>query len=133
MYADKMTDAMENTIGETNRRRAKQVAYNTAHGIEPVSIIKAVHDLTERLTQSAAVAESKAEYKAGSSVSGIPQKELKRVIIEIEKQMKESAKNLEFEQAAVLRDQLYELRNLLADESNLPPWQRARLLSGEEE
>ena len=133
MYADKMTDAMENTIGETNRRRAKQVAYNTAHGIEPVSIIKAVHDLTERLTQSAAVAESKAEYKAGSSVSGIPQKELKRVIIEIEQQMKESAKNLEFEQAAVLRDQLYELRNLLADESNLPPWQRARLLSGEEE
>jgi excinuclease ABC subunit B len=133
MYADKMTDAMENTIGETNRRRAKQVAYNTAHGIEPVSIIKAVHDLTERLTQSAAIAESKAEYKAGSGVSGIPQKELKRVIIEIEQQMKESAKNLEFEQAAVLRDQLYELRNLLADESNLPPWQRARLLSGEEE
>ncbi|MDR3578289.1 MAG: excinuclease ABC subunit UvrB [Anaerolineaceae bacterium] len=132
MYADRMTDSMEKAIGETNRRRTKQIAYNKAHGIEPVSIIKAVYDLTERLTQQAVVAESKAEYKAGSGVKGIPQKELKRIISEIEVQMKESAKNLEFEQAAVLRDQLYELRNLLADDSNLPPWQRARLLAGEE-
>jgi excinuclease ABC subunit B len=132
MYADRMTDSMEKAIGETSRRRTKQVNYNKAHGIEPVSIIKAVHDLTERLTQSAFVAEPRAEYKAGDGVRSIPQKELKRVISEIEQQMKESAKNLEFEQAAVLRDQLYELRNLLADESNLPPWQKARLLAGEE-
>jgi excinuclease ABC subunit B len=132
MYADKMTEAMEKAIGETNRRRAKQIAYNKAHGIEPVSIIKAVHDLTERLTGSAVVAESRAEYKANGGVKGIPQKELKRVISEIQQQMKEAAKNLEFEKAAVLRDQLYELRTLLADESNLPPWQKARLLAGEE-
>jgi len=132
MYADRITESMEKAIGETNRRRTKQIAYNKAHGIEPVSIIKAVHDLTERLTQSAFVAESKAEYKVAGGVKGIPQKELKRIISEIQQEMKEAAKNLEFEQAAVLRDQLYELRNLLADESNLPPWQKARLLAGEE-
>jgi excinuclease ABC subunit B len=54
------------------------------------------------------------------------------VISELEKQMKEAARNLEFEKAALLRDQIFELRSVLADESSLPPWKRIRMLSGEE-
>jgi excinuclease ABC subunit B len=130
MYADKMTDSMKRAIDETNRRRAKQIAYNQAHGIYPVSIFKAVHDLTDQLSIKA-VAEPKADYHAGG-YSSMPKNELQRVIAELEKQMKESARNLEYEKAAVLRDQIYELRSILAEECNLPPWQKIRLLSGEE-
>jgi excinuclease ABC subunit B len=131
MYADKVTDAMRAAIDETNRRRAKQHAYNLEHGIQPASIIKAIHDLTERLSPAHAMAEAAGEYKAGSGFESMPKKEIQRLINELEKEMKEAARNLEFERAAVLRDQVYELRGVLAEESNLPPWQRARLLSGE--
>ncbi|KPL82511.1 excinuclease ABC subunit B [Thermanaerothrix daxensis] len=132
MYADHITDAMRQAIDETNRRRAKQMAYNQAHGIEPVSIVKAVHDLTERLS-AAAVAEGRAEYSAGRAAARTASaRELKHLITELEQQMRAAAKNLEFEKAAALRDQIFELRALLAEESNLPPWQKARLLAGEE-
>jgi excinuclease ABC subunit B len=130
MYADVITDSMRRAIDETNRRRAKQVAYNQAHGIEPVSIIKAVRDLTDQLTVHA-VAEPKAEYRARGA-SGLPKTEMQRLIAELEKQMKEAAQNLEFEKAAVLRDQIFELRGILAEEQNLTPWERVRLLSGDE-
>jgi excinuclease ABC subunit B len=133
MYADKMTDSMKFAIDETNRRRAKQTAYNQEHGIEPVGIVKAIHDLTERISAPAGVAEERGEYHTGDkkSPAPIPPNELKRLLHELEQQMKEAAKNLEFEKAAILRDQIYELRNVLADQSNMPPWQKARLLSGE--
>ena len=131
MYADVITDSMRRAIDETNRRRAKQVAYNQEHGIEPISIVKAVRDLTDQLSVKA-VAEPQAEYRVRGT-AGLPKSELKRVIAELEKQMKEAARNLEFEKAAVLRDEVYELRNVLAEESNLPPWEKVRLLSGEEE
>ena len=131
MYADKITDSMKRAIDETNRRRDKQRAYNEAHGIEPVSIFKAVRDLTDQLTMKA-VAEPKADYRV-SGASGMPKSELQRLIAELEKQMKEAARNLEFEQAAIIRDQVYDLRAIFAEESNLPPWQKIRLLSGEEE
>jgi excinuclease ABC subunit B len=131
MYADQMTDAMRMAIDETNRRRSKQDAYNKKHGIEPVTIIKEVYDLTARLTGGArAMADEKAEYAAGGR-KALPVNELKRVIEELENQMKQAARDLEFERAAVLRDQIYELRALLAEESNLPPWQKARLMAGE--
>jgi len=133
MYADKMTDAMTHAIDETNRRRAKQQAYNEAHGIEPVTIIKAVHDITEQLSYTpSAVAEKRGKYSTGSKKTpAIPESEIKRLIAEMEIQMRDAAKNLEFEQAAVFRDQILDLRNLLADESNLPPWQKAKLMAGE--
>ena len=131
MYADKITDSMRRALDETNRRRAKQVAYNQEHGIEPVSVVKAVRDLTDQLAMKA-VAEPHAEYRVRGT-SGLPQSEIKRVVAELEKQMKEAAKNLEFEKAAVLRDEIYELRAVLAAESNAPPWERARLLAGEED
>jgi excinuclease ABC subunit B len=130
MYADIVTDSMHRAIDETNRRRAKQVAYNQAHGIEPVSIIKAVRDLTDQLSVRA-VAETKAEYRARGT-SGLPKTEMQRLIAELEKQMKEAAQNLEFEKAAVLRDQIFELRGILAEESNLSPWEKIRLLAGDE-
>ena len=129
MYADKMTDSMKRAIDETNRRRAKQVKYNTEHGITPISISKAIHDLTEELTAKA-VGEEKGEYKTKGD---IPRNELKQIVHEMEKQMKEAAKNLEFERAAALRDELYELKNLLAEDESLKPWERIKLLSGEEE
>ncbi len=130
MYADNRTNSMERAIGETNRRRAKQVAYNEEHGIQPVGIFKAVRDLTDQLSVKA-VSESRAEYRV-KGASGLPKSDIERVISELEKQMKEAAKSLEFEKAAVLRDQIFELRSILAEESNLPPWKRIRILSGEE-
>jgi excinuclease ABC subunit B len=131
MYADKITDSMKRAIDETNRRRAKQVAYNLEHGIEPVSIVKAVRDLTDQLSVHA-VAEERAEYNVRSAAK-MPKSELQRLIAELEKKMKEAAKNLEFEKAAMLRDQVFELRGILAEESGLPPWKKVKLLAGEEE
>jgi excinuclease ABC subunit B len=132
MYADQYTDAMRAAIDETNRRRAKQVKYNQDHGIEPYTIVKAVHDLTEHLsTPAGMVAERRAGYLKGSKPDKIALNEIKRLITELESQMKQAAKDLAFEQAAVLRDQIIDLRNLLAEESNLPPWQKARLMAGE--
>jgi excinuclease ABC subunit B len=131
MYADKITDSMRRAIDETNRRRAKQIAFNEEHGIQPVSIVKEIHDLTEQLSMKA-VAEPQGEYHVGGA-SGLPKGELQKLIAELEKQMKQAAKDLEFEKAAVLRDQIYELRNILVEESNLKPWERVRLLSGEDE
>jgi len=131
MYADHVTDSMRRAIDETNRRRAKQVAYNEAHNIQPVSIFKAVRDLTDQLSVKV-VAEPKAGYRVKGEL-GMPKNELQRLIGELEKQMKEAARNLEFEKAAALRDEIYELRGILAEESNLPPWQKVRLLSGEEQ
>ena len=131
MYADKVTDAMKQAIDETNRRRAKQAAYNEKHGIEPASVIKGIHDITERLSASHALAEGAGEYKTSAEALTLPKRDLQRLIAEMEKEMKQAAKDLEFERAAALRDQIYELRGLLAEDSKLPPWERARLLSGE--
>ena len=131
MYADRMTDSMKFAIEETNRRRAKQVKYNEENGIVPVSIHKAIHDLTEEMS-SKAVAEMRGEYKA-KSVMDMPRNEIQKIIHEMEKQMKEAAKNLEFERAAALRDEMYELKTLLAEDEKLKPWERIKLLMGEEE
>jgi excinuclease ABC subunit B len=131
MYADRMTDSMKRAIDETNRRRAKQVKYNEENGIIPFSIHKAIHDLTEEVSLKG-VAEAKGEYRV-KSVGGLPRNELRQIVAELEKQMKEAAKNLEFEKAAAYRDELYELKSLLAEDESLKPWERIKLLSGEDE
>jgi excinuclease ABC subunit B len=130
MYADRITDSMKRAIDETNRRRQKQIEHNAEHGIQPVGIYKEVRDLTDQLTIKA-VAETHAEYRV-KGTAGLPKSDIQRIIAELEKQMKEAAKNLEFEKAAVMRDQIFELRSILAEEASLPPWEKIRLLSGEE-
>lgn len=130
MYADRVTDSMRRAIDETNRRRAKQEAYNEEHGIQPVGIYKAVRDLTDQLS-SKVVTEQRGEYLV-KGTAGLPKSELQKVISELEAQMKDAARNLEFEKAALLRDQIFELRSVLAEESNLPPWKKIHLLSGGE-
>jgi excinuclease ABC subunit B len=113
MYADVMTDSMRRAIGETERRRRIQEEYNETHGIEPEGIRKAVRDITDRVRQ---VAEEKPEYLTGD----IPKEEIARLIKDFEKQMKDAAKNLEFEKAALLRDRVVELRReLVGDEEGL--------------
>jgi excinuclease ABC subunit B len=130
MYADRMTDSMKFAIEETNRRRAKQVKYNEENGIVPISIHKAIRDLTAEFSAKA-VGEMQGEYKV-KDASGMPRGELRKIIDEMEKQMKEAAKNLEFEKAAALRDEIYELKALLAEDEKLKPWERIKLLAGEE-
>ena len=133
MYADRMTDSMKYAIEETNRRRAKQIKYNTEHGITPVSIHKAIRDITDSLSAEAresalAIGEERGKYRTGKA----DRRELEKIVAELEKQMKEAAKNLEFERAAALRDEMYELRNILADDEKLKPWERIKLVAGEE-
>jgi len=131
MYADRITDSMKRAIDETSRRRAKQVRFNQEHGIVPVSIHKAIRDLTDQMSPKA-VSEMKGEYKTGKHKDVTSRIELQRVIAEMEKQMKEAAKNLEFERAAALRDEMYELKSILANDENLKPWERLKLLIGDE-
>ncbi len=131
MYADSMTDSMQKAVDETTRRRNKQIEHNQAHGIEPASIVKGVYDISERLHASSEVAEGRSGLKNNGD-SGIPKIEIMRLMKEIGNQMKAAAKELQFERAAALRDQLYELRSILADDPKLPPWKKARILSGEE-
>lgn len=126
MYADTVTEAMRGAIDETNRRRAKQVAYNEAHGIQPASIIKAVRDLTDRVRATAT------ELESPGTAADLPADELRRMIAELEKQMKRAARDLEFEKAAMLRDQIFELREALmfqqTGRTDLPIWEQDRLL-----
>jgi excinuclease ABC subunit B len=123
MYADKITEAMQRALDETDRRRQKQVAYNQAHGIVPESIVKEVYDLTDRVRVTA---EERAEYKVGQM---LPKDELSRLIKELEKQMKQAAEALELEKAALLRDQIFELRHTLAETEDVPEWERVRRMA----
>jgi len=119
MYADSITKSMRRAIDETDRRRKTQVEYNEDHGIEPRSIVKQIKDLTDQVR---AVAEERAEYVVARD---LPQEEVSHLIDQLEKQMKTAATELEFEKAAMLRDQIYELRQTLQD-SDVPEWERLR-------
>jgi excinuclease ABC subunit B len=111
MYADNITESMRTAIDETARRRTIQTEYNANHGIEPVGIQKAIRDITDHVRK---VAEEKATY----SVDGnLPKDDLMRMIVELEKQMKSAAKALEFEKAAMLRDQVIEMRKALVSDT----------------
>jgi len=130
MYADRVTDSMKRALDETNRRRAKQQKYNEDNGIMPISIHKEIHQLTEMMSAKA-IGEEKAQYK--TAADGMPRGELRKIVDEVEKQMKEAAKNLEFERAAAFRDELYDLKTLLAEDESLKPWERIKLMTGEED
>jgi excinuclease ABC subunit B len=109
MYADTMTDSMKRAIDETYRRRRIQLAYNEEHGITPQGIRKAIRDINDHVRK---VAEAKAEYE--TAASGLPRDEVMRLVLDLEGQMKTAAKNLEFEKAALIRDQVIQLRRELA-------------------
>jgi excinuclease ABC subunit B len=120
MYADTMTDSMKQAIDETNRRRKIQADYNKAHGIEPRGIVKQVKDLTDRVR---AAAEARGEYKTAAPLE-IPKSEAHRLLTDLEKQMKEAAGKWEFEKAALLRDQILELRAMLDSQDTRPEWKK---------
>ncbi len=109
MYADTVTDSMKRAIDETYRRRRLQMEYNEKHGITPVGIRKAIKDISNRVK---AVAEAAASYEAAGTP--MPKDDILRLIKDLEGQMKQAAKNLEFEKAALLRDQIIELRREIA-------------------
>lgn len=111
MYADEVTDSMRRAINETNRRRKLQMDYNREHGIEPQTIRKAITDIIQT-----AVAESGKLYKtrqAGDVVQKIPRKELEALIRALEDEMRSAAEKLDFETAALLRDEIFDLRKEL--------------------
>jgi len=113
MYADKITKSMKYAIDETNRRREKQDAYNKAHGIEPQSILKEIREMVaaaETEKPAMALAESAGEYVINAPM---PLDELTHTIAEMEKQMKAAAKELAFEKAALLRDEIITLKKQL--------------------
>lgn len=110
MYADVMTDSMKKAIQETERRRSIQEAYNKEHGITPTTIKKAVRDL---ITVSKAVAET--EVKLKKDPESMSRKELMKLIAQVEKQMRAAAADLNFEQAAELRDKMLELKKNLQE------------------
>ena len=115
LYADRVTDSMARAIGETERRRARQIAFNEAHGITPRSIVKQVRDLidgvySEKAGKDAERLEQEALQRA--KAEDMSEKDMAREIKRLEKQMLEHARNLEFEQAARVRDQLTRLKDL---------------------
>ena len=110
MYADRVTESMRVAIDETNRRRAVQTRYNTDHGIEPATIIKGIHDINDRLR---AVAENTVMYgseRRGRDLAAADKAEVERLVAKMEAEMKSAAKQLEFERAAALRDEIQQIR-----------------------
>ena len=110
MYADRVTDSMKRAIDETERRREIQRMYNRENGITPQSIQKTIHDITERVR---AIAETAETYTVDSS--DMPKDDITRLIKDLESQMKTAARSLEFEKAALLRDQITDLRKVLVE------------------
>lgn len=107
MYADKITDSMQYAIDETNRRREIQSAYNEEHGITPKTIIKEVRDVI----RATVVPDANEEYESASEkMTALPKEEREKVLQRIENEMKEAAKELDFERATELRDILFELQ-----------------------
>jgi excinuclease ABC subunit B len=110
LYADRMTDSMKLAIGETDRRRARQVEHNLAHGITPRSVIKQVRDMIDGAVSDKSAKDDLKNARAAAEVEAMSEKDLGKRIKLLEKQMLEHARNLEFEKAARVRDQLALLR-----------------------
>ncbi len=121
MYADRVTESMQAAIDETNRRREVQVAYNLEHGIEATTIVKEIHDINQRLR---AVAETSEVYAVGAAAGRYGPRDLaaqsvaqiEKLVAKMETDMRAAAKNLEFERAAVLRDEVQQIRLRVLEE-----------------
>ena len=109
MYADRVTESMQVALDETDRRRTIQVAYNVEHGIEPTTIVKGIHDINQRLR---AVAESTQVYTSekGGELTEADRRKVEALVARMEAEMKAAAKQLEFERAAALRDEIQQIR-----------------------
>ena len=112
LYADKMTESMKRAIGETERRRTKQVAFNLANGITPRGVVKGIRDLIDGVYSEKSDKESMRLELEQARVEDMSERDVAKEIKRIEKQMLEYARNLEFEAAATARDQLNRLRAL---------------------
>ena len=122
LYADKMTDSMRQAMEETERRRIKQLAFNQEQGITPRGVVKRIKDIIDGVYNAD---DARAELKAAQDrahYEDMPEKEVAKEIKRLEKQMLEAAKNLEFEKAARLRDQLSHLKEQVFGASAAPEW-----------
>ena len=126
LYADRITDSMQKAIDETDRRREKQVAFNTEHGITPVGVTKSVADIMDAApppgkkgkgkSRGRKVAEDKAGY-AADDWQALSATELVKRVGKVEDQMFKAAKDLNFEEAARLRDLLHQMKNKMIENS----------------
>ena len=114
LYADKMTDSMRKALEETDRRRAKQVAYNEKHNITPVTVLKKVGDMIKRDEEDAHSGSAKAKAKHAKS---LPKGNPEQALASLRTRMLEAAANLEFETAARLRDDMLVLEKHIAKQS----------------
>jgi excinuclease ABC subunit B len=113
LYADTVTQSMQAAIGETERRRAKQVLYNEKMGITPIGVQKRIKDIIEGVYDADEGRRQQNAAKAKEKYEAMPGKDLERELKALEKQMLDAAKNLEFEKAAELRDRLYQLKEAM--------------------
>ncbi len=128
MYATKQTDAMQQAIDETNRRRTIQSEYNKQHSIKPTSIVKSIRDITDQLTTEATVDST----EAPETILDMTSDEILHVISKTETNMYKAAENMEFEKAVLLRDTVYDLRKMLADKiSSNPEIDLSQVLAGQ--
>jgi excinuclease ABC subunit B len=112
LYADKLTEAIKGALEETERRRAKQLAYNEEHGITPESVVKGVSDIAEFLSLESPTVPGK-RRRGAPQVEGMAREELERLVVTLEEEMFAAAEELRFEYAAKLRDEIKELRREL--------------------
>jgi excinuclease ABC subunit B len=118
MYADRMSDAMNAAITETNRRRAIQTEYNKTHGITPATVKKAIADILTRHAEEERDAAAASIEVLKKSYNILIPEQRKKLISALEKEMLEHAKNLEFEEAAGIRDEIEKIRGIGAPGSN---------------
>ena len=110
LYADKITDSMRRAMGETDRRRAKQVSFNAAHGIVAIGVQKRIKDIIDGIYDGESAGRELKAAQQQAHYDAMSEKDLSRAIRRLEKAMQEHARNLEFEQAAAARDELFRLR-----------------------
>jgi len=113
LYADVMSDSMKTAIGETTRRRDKQLAWNAKMGITPVGVQKRIKDLIDGVYDAESGKKQLRAAQTRAKYESMPEKDMEKELKHLEKEMLDAAKNLEFEKAAQLRDRLFELKEAM--------------------